>query len=650
MYPALGSSPTPFASNSSSTNDRVAFDNLLRRELKVGDPADAQEVASALLKRYKDDPRAAAIQQEAQGLPFLQSASTTPIIQVVAGASDNEWKQAVSDVERDLKELTTNSLLKDVMPELVGWTQAIRSALQEVETSSRFGLDPRQRDKTLSLRRQLADYARFARLVGALTPGANAEYRQLARSLDEAAAVALVRVGEALANAGFSGNYLLQAPYSELQSRRDAAVYALRVLIGATQQAYGPNDWPRGLNGYRKLYEALELQGQGDLRSLLVEGELSRVMDDLIQRAGNGSADGLRAAGATAEVDLMRFRRLILTGRQLVRPESPPLSAFLESLQLFVDGFAPSGGSRLLRIARPPILGYGIYNAQGHGPADRRLLNLVNLRTQLAERLDCFLECQCDAVAIQAVLDLCLHTTDRAIDLYAGGNEQFGSAERRASGYAYLFLAVAELFEDDADEEVDEVQAALPAVRAKVKAEITDLTEQASALAQVDLIEHRVGALAKALDKLGPLVADRRAELAKVEKTLRQVIRTLAPFGDDALAWDPEPDFVSPDAIKARSQELCMQLNLERSWPKLVPSLVPGCADDSILFGDSGLLELLVRRAAVLNDARFEPEQTPVSLFRTHECPANLPDIPPHYETLLNGITEDVEIDGAGRK
>lgn len=368
-------SSNPFYGSSAGTTpansgyQRLALDNLIRRELKVSDPNDPQQIANALLERFKDDPRAKAISQEAKGLPFLLSTSTNfvPMVQA-ATSSDAELQQAKNDVERDLQELLTNPLLKDITPEIQGWAQALRTAIQEGTTAARFALDPRQRDKAFAIRRQLGDYARLARLVGALTPTMSLSYRKFAQSLDEVAAVILVIMGESLANVGFNGGrFLLQTPYSELQVRRDAVIYALRNLIGATQEAYGPNDWPRGLDAYRNLFRILEEQGHGDLRSLLLEHELVRIMDELIQRASHGRTEGLRALGATAQVDLERFRRLVIVGRQAVSPESPPLTAFLEALALFADAFESSGGFRLMRIARPPILFYGLYGTTTMG-------------------------------------------------------------------------------------------------------------------------------------------------------------------------------------------------------------------------------------------------------------------------------------------
>jgi hypothetical protein len=437
--PFYGSSAGNTPANSGY--QRLALDNLLRRELKVSDPNDPQQIANALLERFRDDPRANAITQEARGLPFLQSGSVSSVPAQAATSSSVELQQAKDDVERDLRELTTNSLLKDVTPEIQGWAQAVRSAIAEGSTAARFALDPRQRDKTFGIRRQLGDYARMARMVGALTPTLNMTYRKFAQSLDEVASVLLVMMGEALSNVGFNGGrFLLQAPYAELQSRRDAAIYALRNLIGATQLAYGPNDWPRGLDAYRVLFNNLETQGQGDFRALLVENELARSMDELIQRAAHGTADGLRALGSTALLDLERFRRLVIVGQNTVVPPSPPLTAFLEALQLFADVFDGSGGFRLLRVARPPILFYGLYGMQNMDDSDRILLDLIILRGQLADQLDCYLRCDCSvgAVNCQVVLDKILYDLDRAIDLYAMGKVRLGQPELRALAYSYV--------------------------------------------------------------------------------------------------------------------------------------------------------------------------------------------------------------------
>ncbi|MGH8551501.1 MAG: hypothetical protein ACRERU_23425 [Methylococcales bacterium] len=108
----------------------------------------------------------------------------------------------------------------------------MRTSIQEGIVAARFALDPRQRDKSFGIRRQLDDFALVARYVGALTPSLNMVYRKFAQSLDEVASILLVLMGEALANVGFNGGrFLLQVPYTELQSRRDTVIATLRNLM-----------------------------------------------------------------------------------------------------------------------------------------------------------------------------------------------------------------------------------------------------------------------------------------------------------------------------------------------------------------------------------------------------------------------------------
>jgi hypothetical protein len=521
--------------------DRVTFDNLLRRELKVADPSDAKQVAQALIARYKNDPRTQAMDQEARGLPFAMAPSYQALAPSAPIASDGEWLQANDDVERDLKELTNSVELKDTSLELAGWTQGIRSALSEGIAAARYGLDPRQRDKVFGIRAQLRDYARLARLLGALTQASNGPYRQLARSLDETSGVLLVRLGESLATSGYGGRFLLQAPFSELQVRRDACIYSLRSLTGSAQEAYGQNEWPRGLDAYRRLFQLLEEQGQGDLRSLLVENELSRIMDDLIQRTSQGTPEGLRAVGATAQIDLARFRRLVLIGRASVNPSSPALASFLEALQLFVDAFTAAGGSRLLRIARPPILLYGLYGAQGVTLADRRLIDLITVRTALAELADCFMDCTCtnEDVERQVILDKSLYSLDRAVDLYALGRNEFESPECRASAHAYVLLAAWGQLQLGADLAGNNFEAT----------------------------QNRVGIL----------------------DLLLQGVRALAPLLP-AAGWAPlSPPFMAHRNILLREQELALQRQIEISWGPMLLGMSTGCIRLEAIFAESGV-------------------------------------------------------------
>lgn len=643
-------------------NRQLEFDNLLRRELKVGDPGDAGQVANALMERYKADPRAQAMRQEEQGLPFLPAYAGTPAAVAAPTSSDAELQQAIDDVNRDLQELTGNTLLKDVAPELRGWSQSIRSAIAEGANAARFGLDSRQRDKAFAIRRQLGDYARMARLVGAVTPSMNMNYRKLAQSLDEVGSVLLVLVGEALANVGFAGGrFLLQAPYSELQVRRDAAVYALRNLVGATQEAYGPNDWPRGLDAYRRLFDTLENNGQGDLRALLLENELARTMDELIERAAHGTADGLRALGSTAFIDLERFRRLVAIGQRSVTPESPPLTAFLEALQLFADAFDTSGGFRLMRIARPPILFYGLYGTSGLDAAERRLLDLIVCRGRLADMLDCVTSCDCDSDAVycQVALDKALYDVDRAIDLYVLGKENFGAPERRAAAYGFV---IKELISETlcpfgrkpVDIETSDIRAALdqivtdlwpmisPATPA-AKRLIDDLLGTAQ-LVRAELLQAQLcpdpqgicvnldpanagGDYAKLANKpSGQAIG--LDELTPLYSRVRQGVTLL---GDHQISVRIAPSV--QQFFSGMVQELCIQAEMESHWESLVETMAPSCIP---AYEVANRLQALIHAAI----RRLSGEV---------QCQAFQPSIPPHFETSLDGIADDVDRIGTGR-
>ncbi len=436
------------ATSTSPTNnrDRNSIDNLLRRELKVGDPSDPQQIAAALADRYQNNTRAQSILGEAKGLPFLNTIALRPTQVAEPTATNNDLMQAKNDVEQDLQMLIADNLTKDIRPELEGWQTVLDSAIREGTNAARFGLDPLKRDTAFGVRRQLGDYARLSRLIGALTPSLNRSFRSLATSLDEVSAVILVLMGESMANLGFAGGrFLLQVPYTELQARRDAVLGALRQVDGVAAMAgNSTGTWPRGLRAYRQLSTMLEARGFGDLRSLMSETELSRTMDELIQLASGGSPSGMRAVGATAWAPLNRLQRFVNTTLRQVAPASPELATLHEALQLFIDGFITAGGFRLLRIARPTVLNYGLYGAAKSSRAENRLVQLVNHRGSLVRQLDCLTECACDhdQVLSQIVLDEVLFCVDRAIDLYAVGDTDFGLPEVRAASYSHLIDAM----------------------------------------------------------------------------------------------------------------------------------------------------------------------------------------------------------------
>jgi len=583
-----------------NSSSRMALDNLLRRELKVSDPNDAKQIAEALLNRYKNNPRALAINKEAEGVPFLLASSTPMPLQQAPTSSDAEMQQAIDDVNRDLQELTTNTILKDLSSELAGWAMAIRSAIQEGFNSARFALDSHYRDKTFGIRRNLGEYARLSRLVGALSsPVVNVNYRNLAQSLDEVTSVLLVMMGEALANIGFNrSRYLLQVPYSELQGRRDSVIYALRNFIGSTQTAYAANEWPRGVDAYRQLYSFLDNQGQNDLRSLLVENELSRVMDSLIHRASQGNVEGLRHLGATAQLDVQRLRRLVLIGKNLqevmaVNPASPPLDAFLQALQLFIDGFEGSGGFRLLRLARPPILFYGLYGSSANEETtENQLVELAFQRNLLAELLDCWLQCGCtgDRLLCQIIFDKILYDVDRAIDFYALGTAENREPEYRSLAYSYLIDVV--------------INPSLP----------SDIT-----------------CLSSTSDNL---VIRIRRTLTNIRNLLYDTV--FSPISNGNLLPIPNTSETGKNIRKLVEQELRIQGDMESHWLDLVQTMAPSCLPFGNGNSNEGIFNIMAKLIQqALNRALSLPLGDNSNLTQFRINPSTLFNTPPQYELSL---------------
>jgi hypothetical protein len=628
--------PTPRLETAIPNRQRAAFDNMIRRELKVANPSDARQVAGALMDRYRNDGRAQAIEQEARGLPFLQVAPAPAAYAVAPTATGTDLVQARSDVQMDLHQLTTDNLLKDIAPELKGWGAAIDGLIESGTAAAQFAIDPRQRDQAFAARRQLGEYARLARLIGALTPAVNQSFRGFAQSLDEVSSVILVTMGESLANLGFAGGrYLLQVPFTELQVRRDAVINALRNLSGSTQQAFSPESWSRGIDSYRQVFNLLEDQGQGDLRNVLNETELARAMDEMIHLAGDGSTEGLRALGVTAWSQLNRFHRLIqITLRQL--PPSPPLVAFQDALQLFIDGFTSGGGFRLLRVARPPILFYGLYGYNDMMVADRRLLELVTRRGPFAEQCDCLLRCACDetSVLLQITLDRLLFDIDRAIDLYCVGDSDLGIPEARAASYSYLIDAMLPNL----------VMVAGPPVQT-----VWPWTPPAPPLPAPPFAAMDAPAY---LSMLVPGVAADPlcTRIAMSLLALRGLLRPIPghPFWD---LWSPEQQATYGNHVMNNApwnnglsnvpvgladllhEELCLQKQGDLDWRPIVDQMAAGCLLSDRIFADqipvSGCLPLVHDRAMALVDMINPPPRDCV--VATPEVPWDLDSTMSHF-------------------
>ncbi len=587
----------------------VALDNLVRRHLRVSDPTDADAVSRALRDRYQDDQQA--LEQEAAGLPFFKVTHIQPA-GTGGGSSSEELRQARNDVNQDLDALSSNALLKDVHPELRGWSHNVRQVVAEGTDAARFALDPWQRDRAMAARRLLGDYARVARYVGALTPNVSVNYRQLAKSLDEVSNVILVTMGEAVAQSGHGGGrFLLQAPASELQARREAVINALRSLVGTSSESYGVNEWPRGLVAFREVINYLEDNGLTDLRAMFQENHVARSLDDVVFWATRGSSDDLRALGATALLALERFRRLELMLRRRINPESPALATYLSAIRLFLDVFENAGtGYRLLFIARPPISFYGLYGVGGPDEPTQRLLELIQQRGRLAQMLDCYLGCECGQAEVrcQIMLDKLLYDTDRAIDLYAMSQNTLGkgSAEQRAVAYGLIADRLLRCPEGDACE----VRRVVP-----VGDEIaTDRFVENLA------VETNCGQGSAECETVTCLSC--YTGLEEVVTRIRDTLwypGTFSPVGDCTIEAATEFGQTQIDRVM---EELCAQQDTQAQWGHLLQAMAPSCRLDDALSPSRALVESAIDALQGLGVV---------------QCPIPF-DIPPSFETSLAGL------------
>jgi hypothetical protein len=415
----------------------AAFDNFLRRALKLNDPRDPNQVARGLLELYPDE--AAKERFERQGLPYLSAASYAPVQTSAIGAAGMELAQARDDLERDLLSLTSSSQLKDIAPELAGWARSVRQIAANGLAAARLPLDALNFDQALTARRRLGEFALLARYVGTLSDGCGAYFRRFAQSLDVLGGLLLVAIGEGFAAAGVTrSTSIVRVSSGALQMRRNAVINALRSLTGSLLSTGDQEQYPRGLEAYRSLADQLEDDAQADLSALLEENALAQAMDDLIELSTGSSIESLRELTTASAFVVQRFDRLIQYAEEAGgTAKSPPLATFMSALRLFVDAFTTSGSNRLLFIARPPITAYGLYGVGGPDVGGKQLIELATLRGSVVEEIDCFAGCGCDEETLrcQILLDHLLFALDRAIDLYAVGTDPDakGDPEARAA-------------------------------------------------------------------------------------------------------------------------------------------------------------------------------------------------------------------------
>jgi hypothetical protein len=411
---------------------------VLRKALKISDPANVEELSRALLVRYGKD--AVLIDRERKGLPFSVVLDRAATSAMVAGKRP-EIADAQNDLERVLAEIAKDPTLAEIASEMRGWARAIRAAAADGLSAARFALDPQSSDQAMTARRTLGDYARVSRYAAALASCGSGAFCRLAQACDALGSLILVLLGDGLAEAGVTrSTHIPRVPVSTLRQRRDMVINELNLLNRNASGLGSPDLWPRGTVSLLQVNDQLGTSDAADLRSLLDERYLSRQLDDLLDLAADTTPDGLKALGSVASMSVRRFRRFISAVSGLGTLPSPPLSRFLAALGLFVQGFADSaGGYRLPFLARSPLL---VGQASLVGGSDVPTMTLIQIalaRSAAAEWIDC-LCCSCDDKDAEKIILFAkmVYDLDRAIDLYAFGTDVsgLGDSEIRADAYS----------------------------------------------------------------------------------------------------------------------------------------------------------------------------------------------------------------------
>ena len=594
-------------SPASKTSGLTRVDNLIRQKLMISNPSDPLEVARGLERLYSDD--AARLESDRSGLPL----TLTEIARREApasGPSTAELEEAKYDLENDLNALVAAPQLKDIKPELQGWQRHLPELVVRGAGAARAAVDEGQRVRALAVRQELGDYARLARLLGATTPEFNGAYRSLAKSLDEASSVIVVLAGEAIAARGFGGIAALPAPASELETRRDTVLNALRILVDPSLHNYSETSWPRGIHALNAIITELDNSGQGHLKALLQEQHLSFTLNKLIEHAGHADARLLRGLGATAAVTIGQLDRLVGVLDEINRvvdPESPPIRTLREALALFINGFRPERGLRLILASRSPLLSYGFYGT-GSEQTDHRILELLLIRGRLAALLDCYLGCGCgdEQVFCQAAMDKLLYDLDRAIDRYlqdpTAGTD---GSERRAAAFGLLFEVVS------GDIVIDHDFFAPNGQPQPLADEVEALRNCVEDDSELERVLERIGGLL--LEALG------------------------------AAANDLPIDGAESESLQA---ELCLQRRNEARWIEFARAMTPGCTNFD---------RLHQRIDGLLAAALYLTGMDPAGGLACDIAPLRLPG---HYETTNDTLAtrrqttgappEDLQLHGRG--
>ena len=430
-----------------STSTTQLIDDFLRKELRVGDPRNATEVATALRARYQAD--AARIDQEGAGMAPVFVPTGVPPAPPAAGAvlSSLEAQRAHDDLEADFQTVATEPANRLRQAELTGWKTVIVDEWIDARAAALLSADPVQRDRVFYAIRHLSDFARVSRMAAVSYPEIAFSYRRLAASLDAAGNVLRAMAGEALYNAGLSqGGLLLSMAVGDLRARRDGLIHAVRLLTGVERE---DETWPDALVSYRELRDAITAERRPELMIYLREESLTPILDDLLAEGARNDGKALRGLAATGLVDVNRFRELLeLLSRVTVTPSSA-LARLTENLRLLLQFFGvdpalgPSSsrsGARLIELAMPiPLI--TLSSSLDDAPQRRQLAALVSWRHALQAEVDG--NAQAMNAPAQILADQAIYLADRAVDAFAMGQGGLGGAvweEEELRAGQYLFL------------------------------------------------------------------------------------------------------------------------------------------------------------------------------------------------------------------
>jgi hypothetical protein len=129
-------------------------------------------------------------------------------------------------------------------------------------------------------------------------------------------------------------------------------------------------------------------------------------------------------------------------------------------------------------------------------------------------------------------------------------------------------------------------------------------------------------------DTLEDFLTQTRVELIGFLVALQHEIHNL-DFTDTKN--QPPPPLVLTTTIDLMTQELCIQQEAEARWENLVRTMVPTCLNlDTVFSRMKNMLGATVRDVGGV-------------------CQPFAPSLPPHYETSLDSIADDVDRLGRGR-